>query len=99
MQGSGRAGTTNDLSPRIGLSPRLDRGLSCVERCKKGPRLREEDHLEAFMIGRTNQLAQLLDAIKARFSGASKRSVLFVTGEAGIGKSTLLDALRTRLAS
>ncbi|MBC8146061.1 MAG: AAA family ATPase, partial [bacterium] len=49
------------------------------------------------MIGRSQQLANLQASIDALFDGTSTRSVLFVTGEAGIGKSTLLDALRTEL--
>lgn len=49
------------------------------------------------MIGRDTQLAQLREAIASLFSGDSMRSVLFVTGEAGIGKSTLLEALRVAL--
>lgn len=46
---------------------------------------------------RTDILRELHTAIDALFDGTSKRSVLFVTGEAGIGKSTLLDALREEL--
>jgi predicted ATPase len=51
------------------------------------------------MIGRTEQLEQIMRVIGALSTdgpagGASLANVLFVTGEAGIGKSTLLAAVR-----
>jgi tetratricopeptide (TPR) repeat protein len=45
------------------------------------------------MIGRTEQLEQIMQAIASIGAGAGP-NVLFVTGEAGIGKSTLLAAVR-----
>jgi tetratricopeptide (TPR) repeat protein len=46
------------------------------------------------MIGRTEQLEQIMKAVAAIGTSPSGRNVLFVTGEAGIGKSTLLAAVR-----
>jgi tetratricopeptide (TPR) repeat protein len=51
------------------------------------------------IIGRSEELGELRDALEALAFGGSRRSVLFVTGEAGIGKSTLLAALREELAA
>ncbi len=49
------------------------------------------------MIGRQEQLDGILSHVTRFFNGKSKENVLFVTGEAGIGKSTLLTAARTRM--
>lgn len=50
------------------------------------------------MIGRTEQLEQIMRAISSLAPGSSAANVLFVTGEAGIGKSTLLAAVREECA-
>lgn len=46
------------------------------------------------MIGRTEQLEQIMGIVRSVGSGTSGANVLFVTGEAGIGKSTLLRAVK-----
>src|SRR5688500_18783242 len=46
------------------------------------------------MIGRDEQIAHARRFIEAVNSGTSRTNVLFITGEAGIGKSTLLDMIR-----
>lgn len=51
------------------------------------------------MIGRTEQLDQIVGAIGALGEGVRGPNVLFVTGEAGIGKSTLLAAVRQTCAT
>ncbi len=46
------------------------------------------------LVGRDAELAQLEDALDAAVAGSG--SVLFLVGEAGIGKSRLARALATR---
>ena len=46
------------------------------------------------MIGRTQQLTELLQSIETASTKGATQNVLFLTGEAGIGKSTLLKALK-----
>jgi predicted ATPase len=46
------------------------------------------------MIGRTQQLTEILQSIEAASTRGSTQNVLFLTGEAGIGKSTLLKKLK-----
>lgn len=48
------------------------------------------------MIERTEQLRQVEQRIEESISGGARRNVLFVTGEAGIGKSTLLRMIEER---
>jgi tetratricopeptide (TPR) repeat protein len=51
------------------------------------------------MIGRDAQIAEAIRFIEAAVEGRGEANVLFVTGEAGIGKSTLLHTLRTQLST
>jgi tetratricopeptide (TPR) repeat protein len=51
------------------------------------------DHIFADMIGRNEQLQQIYRHIESVASGNTTGNVLFVTGEAGIGKSTLLRSV------
>jgi len=46
------------------------------------------------MIGRTQQLTEILNSIETASTHGATQNVLFLTGEAGIGKSTLLKALK-----
>ncbi|HVK40137.1 MAG TPA: ATP-binding protein, partial [Candidatus Kapabacteria bacterium] len=46
------------------------------------------------MIGRDAQIAEAIRFIEAAVEGRGEANVLFVTGEAGIGKSTLLGMIR-----
>jgi len=46
------------------------------------------------MVGRDGALAQLNDCLKNALSG--QRQIVFVTGEAGIGKTTLVDMFQQR---
>lgn len=46
------------------------------------------------MIGRTKQLTEILQSIELASTLGATQNVLFLTGEAGIGKSTLLKALK-----
>ena len=50
------------------------------------------------MIGRSDQLAEIRRHIQSTISGTARANVLFVTGEAGIGKSTLLAAVTEECA-
>jgi DNA-binding winged helix-turn-helix (wHTH) protein/tetratricopeptide (TPR) repeat protein len=49
------------------------------------------------MVGREDALAQLDDCLSKALNG--QRRVLFITGEAGIGKTTLLDVFQQRAAT
>jgi DNA-binding winged helix-turn-helix (wHTH) protein/tetratricopeptide (TPR) repeat protein len=49
------------------------------------------------MVGREDALAQLDDCLNKALNG--QRRVLFITGEAGIGKTTLLDVFQQRAAA
>jgi predicted ATPase len=51
----------------------------------------------ANMVGRNTELAQLHDCFERALSG--QRQVIFVTGEAGIGKTTLVDLFQQQAAS
>lgn len=52
---------------------------------------------KAGIVGRERELTQLLDHAQSAASGS--RRIVFVTGEAGIGKTRLLDELCRRLAA
>ncbi|MFN8359757.1 MAG: tetratricopeptide repeat protein [Candidatus Kapaibacterium sp.] len=46
------------------------------------------------MIGRSEQLTEILENIEVACTRGAMQNVLFLTGEAGIGKSTLIKAIR-----
>jgi tetratricopeptide (TPR) repeat protein len=50
------------------------------------------------MIGRTTELERILGHVDAMCGRTHAQNVLFVTGEAGMGKTTLLRAVQQRLA-
>jgi DNA-binding winged helix-turn-helix (wHTH) protein len=52
---------------------------------------------QAELVGRESELATLEERLRVAHSGSA--SVVFVTGEAGSGKSSLVDAFRARLGS
>jgi len=49
------------------------------------------------MVGRASAVAELKDALNKALQG--QRQIVFITGEAGIGKTTLLDAFHKQSAS
>jgi tetratricopeptide (TPR) repeat protein len=49
-------------------------------------------------IGRDEQIERLRQQIEATIAGKSTQNVIFVTGEAGIGKTTILNRVREELA-
>src|SRR5271166_1745808 len=51
------------------------------------------------MIGRSEELDVILREVDAMCARRHARNVVFVTGEAGIGKTTLTKALQERLAT
>jgi len=54
-------------------------------------------HLTPFLVGRESELAQLHRWLDKAFDG--ERQVVFVTGEPGIGKTTLVDAFLEQLVN
>jgi len=55
--------------------------------------------LVPLMIGRSEELESILREVDAMCAGRSARNVVFVTGEAGVGKTTLIKAVEDRLAA
>lgn len=64
--------------------------VSCVADTKYAEALREPDDAEVLLVGRDEALAQLRQSLALALRGQAQ--LVFISGEAGIGKTTLIDA-------
>lgn len=69
--------------------------VSCAEKVEPPEAAREPDDNEALLVGRDDALAQLRQSLALALAGQAQ--LVFINGEAGIGKTTLIDAFVAEL--
>jgi DNA-binding winged helix-turn-helix (wHTH) protein len=87
------------IAPLSNTQPVLSNQLSVISQTKDsdtGPQLTTDNRqLTTRLVGREVELTQLHSLFAKALNG--ERQIVFVTGEAGIGKTTLIDAFQQRL--